>query len=149
MKPYSHNTNPPCQPRMNLFTLPFLMCLMSVLLWVTGCKSPGAGEPVMAEAAAVTATATRLNPGDVVQISFPGAPTMNTTERVRLDGHILLPLVGEVEASGKTPAELQSTLSQLYSKHLQVKEVVVIMASSSASVFVAGAVARPGRITME
>ena len=91
----------------------------------------------------------RLNPGDVVQISFPASPQMNTSERVRVDGMLALPLVGEVSAAGKTPAELQADLSRLYEKHLEIREVVVIVASSSASVFVTGAVSRPGRVTME
>lgn len=100
-------------------------------------------------AASGPARSVRINPGDVLQITFPGAPQMNTTERVRLDGKILMPLVGELMASGKTPTELQTELASAYDSHLQVKEVVVIVSASSASIFVTGAVGRPGKIAME
>ena len=53
------------------------------------------------------------------------------------------------EAAGKTPKELQTALMEKYEKELRVQEVVVILASSTASVFVAGAVSHPGRIAME
>jgi polysaccharide biosynthesis/export protein len=125
---------------------------LAVILLVTGCRSP---DPAAALAQAPMPQSTqptgtvRLHPGDVVQFVFPGAPSLNTTERVRLDGHLSLPLIGEVAASGKTPAALQEELAKLYEKHLQVNEVLVLMASSSASVFVGGAVTRPGRIAME
>ena len=113
-----------------------------------GCKTTSPQMPA-GEVAAMAALPVRLNPGDVVQISFPASPQMNTSERVRVDGMLALPLVGEVSAAGKTPAELQADLSRLYEKHLEIREVVVIVASSSASVFVTGAVSRPGRVTME
>lgn len=127
------------------------IALVGLLLGAaTGCRTPERDFPT-GEAAAITANAAvRLNPGDVVQISFPGAPhMMGISERVRIDGRLALPLVDEVVAAGKTPAELQAELSRVYKDQLQINEVVVIVASSSASVFVTGAVGRPGRIPME
>jgi polysaccharide biosynthesis/export protein len=136
-------------------TVSYVLCmiaLVAVLVGTAGCQTSEPAGMGLAQAAPVSGgepATVRLHPGDVVQVSFPGAPSLNTTERVRLDGNLLLPLVGEVPAGGKTPSELQADLAKLYSKHLQVKEVVVIVASSSASVFVGGAVAKPGRIAME
>ncbi len=116
----------------------------------SGCKS-SESTSALAQATALSATnePVRLHPGDVVQVTFPGAPNMNTTERVRVDGSIFMPLVDEVPAAGKTPKELQDALVKAYSPHLQVKEVVVIVSSSAASIFVTGAVNHPGRISME
>jgi polysaccharide biosynthesis/export protein len=129
-----------------------ILALVALFLSAAGCRTsePSTSSLVQAFPSSQPAdTSIRLNPGDVVEVTFPGAPTMSRTERVRLDGKLLLPLIGEVAAGGKTPLELQAALTQLYSKHLQIKEVVVIVASSSASIFVGGAVARPGRIAME
>ena len=122
----------------------------AAMLILTGCQTaePSAGL-TEAAATAMSSNSVRLNPGDVVQINFPAATAMSTTERVRLDGKLYLPLVGEVAAAGKTPAELQSDLVNAYGKQLQVKEVVVIVNSSSASIFVTGAVNRPGKVQME
>lgn len=133
------------------YSLPFAaLGFLTLALVLTGCRSSNSSPPpAVIDSAAAPATLVRLNAGDVVQITFPGAPTLNTVERVRLDGNLLLPLVGEVPAAGKSPTELQGDLVKLYSGHLQTKEVLVVLASSSASIFVGGAVARPGRIPME
>jgi polysaccharide biosynthesis/export protein len=125
-----------------------VLAIGATLFLGSGCKTPEPALPLV-EAAALSNSVVRLNPGDVVQVKFPGAPTMDTMERVRLDGHITMPLIDEVQAAGRTPAELQGDLIKAYGTQLQVKEVVVIISSSSSSIFVAGAVLRPGRITME
>lgn len=128
-----------------------VFCALAALCVVvlTGCESPPAQPPLGQSVVTGPSAPVKIHSGDVLQISFPGAPQMNTTERVRLDGKILMPLVGEVVASGRTPVELQEELVRLYDTHLDVKEVVVIVASTTASVFVSGAVAKPGRIPME
>jgi polysaccharide export outer membrane protein len=121
-------------------------------LSLTGCHTgadPSAMAMAQAQAAASETAPVKINPGDVVQLTFPGAPAMNISERVRVDGHLFLPLVGEVEAAGKTPKELQADLAEKYSKDLRVTEVVVNLSSSTASIFVTGAVLHPGRIAME
>jgi hypothetical protein len=39
-----------------------------------------------------------LREGDTVRLNFPGAPNLNTTQAIRRDGKLALPLVGEVQA---------------------------------------------------
>lgn len=117
-------------------------------LLVAGCKSSQSGIPPVPPVSADASTV-RINPGDLIQIEFPGATANNRSERVRLDGMLFLPLIGEIPAAGKTPKDLQADLAKAYAPILQNTEVVVILASTSASIFVSGAVARPGRITME
>ncbi|MEO7598740.1 MAG: polysaccharide biosynthesis/export family protein [Opitutus sp.] len=87
-----------------------------------------------------------LREGDDVRISFPGAPNLDTTQRVRTDGRITLAMGGEVMASGLTPADLEKKLLDLYASQLVSKEVTVTVVSSSFSVFVSGAVLKPGKI---
>ena len=48
-----------------------------------------------------------LREGDVLKISFPANANLNTTQPIRRDGMISMPLIGEVKAVGKTPAELE------------------------------------------
>ncbi|MFO1497506.1 MAG: polysaccharide biosynthesis/export family protein [Verrucomicrobiota bacterium] len=135
-----------------LRTVVYSSLWLVLALWLvgSGCKTNSPELPP-AEVAAMQSTPVRINPGDVVQITFPGGPqTMNTPpQRVRVDGKVALPLVGDVAVAGKTPVELQAELAKLYDKQLDIKEVVVVVSSSAASVFVSGAVARPGRISME
>ena len=140
------------QPTWNPIERWSLVALGAIALVLCGAIGCATSQQPLALTEAVNAMSTnlvRLNPGDVVSVTFPGAGQMNTTERVRLDGNILMPLVNEIPAAGKTPSELQADLVKAYDKHLQVKEVVVIVSSSSASIFVSGAVNHPGRITME
>ena len=57
-----------------------------------------------------------------------------------------MPLVGEVRAVGKAPAELEKDLMDLYSTQLVSKEVVVEVQSSLFPVYVTGSVLHPGKI---
>jgi polysaccharide biosynthesis/export protein len=87
-----------------------------------------------------------LREGDVLKISFPGSPTLDTTQQIRRDGKITLPLVGEVQAAGMSTESLQQDLVKLYAPQLSTKQVTVMVASSTFPVFVTGSVIRPGKI---
>ena len=87
-----------------------------------------------------------LREGDVLKISFPGAANLNTTQPIRRDGMISMPLIGEVKAAGKTPKELEKELIELYSTQLLSKEVTVEVQSSTFPVYVSGSVLHPGKI---
>ena len=87
-----------------------------------------------------------LREGDVVKIAFPGAPNLNTTQTIRRDGRIALQLIGEVQAAGMTPSDMEKELIKLYGPQLQTKEVTVGVESSAFSIYVTGAVLRPGKI---
>src|SRR5205814_9860875 len=60
-----------------------------------------------------------LASGDVVKLTFSAAPELNQSQKVRVDGKLSLPLVGEVDAAGKTIGQLQSELIQLYKPQLK------------------------------
>ena len=87
-----------------------------------------------------------LMSGDVVQITFPGAPDLNITQTIRRDGRIDLPLVEEVDAVGLTPDELEDLLAKLYEPQLVTSEVLVSVVSSSMTIFVTGSVSGGGKI---
>src|SRR4029077_10588745 len=90
-----------------------------------------------------------LASGDVVKLTFSSAPELNQSQKVRVDGKLSLPLVGEVEAAGKTVGQLQSELIQLYKAQLKTPEVTVSLEGSVTTVTVSGAVAKPGKIAFE
>ena len=100
-----------------------------------------------AEAAAPSAVT--LVAGDVIKLAFPGAPELNQSQKIRADGKVNLPLIGEVSASGKTVLALQSELSSQYKSELKTSTVVVTLESSVTQVTVSGAVGRPGKLTFE
>lgn len=120
-----------------------------------GCRSndmrmAGGGVPasVAAEAAAEFAQgpSSTLREGDVIKLTFPTASNLDTQMQIRRDGKIALPIVGEVQAAGLRPLELEQRLMELYSTELVSGEVFVSVISSSYPIFVTGAVVRPGKI---
>jgi polysaccharide export outer membrane protein len=90
-----------------------------------------------------------LASGDVVKLTFSAAPELNQSQKIRTDGKLSLPMVGEVDAGGKTVGQLQAELIQLYKSQLKTPEVTVSLEASVSTVTVSGAVNKPGRITFE
>ena len=131
--------------------LPLAVVVSGLLV---GCESQLSSLPNVPDqkaaktegAAAKTPEAITLREGDVLKVSFPGSPTLDTTQEVRRDGKITLPLVGEVDAAGATPTALETKLVDLYAPQLSSKQVVVEVESSSFPVYVTGMVQHPGKI---
>lgn len=121
-----------------------LLAGLGLLALVVGCVTPAPTTPVPADSK--QAEAFTLQEGDVLKISFPGAPNLDSSQTIRRDGKITLAMIGEVSAIGRTPPELEQELLKLYSTQLVSKEVTVMVVSSSYAVFVSGAVLRPGKI---
>lgn len=131
-----------------------LVACVIMALWLSGCTTT---SPVAeAEQAAQTQMSTKqtddvltLKEGDVLKISFPSVPSMDTTQPIRQDGRITLPLLGEYAAAGKTSDSLSAELLQQYESQLVSKEVNVTLVSSSYTLYVTGAVLRPGKIVTD
>ena len=78
-----------------------------------------------------------------------GQPDLNTTQPIRRDGMISMPLIGEVKAAGKTPKQLEADLADAFSTQLLSKEVTVEVQSSTFPVYVSGSVLRPGKVVSD
>lgn len=125
-----------------------LLSGLLVLMLVAGCRTPAPPPPAAAKGAQTTEVIT-LREGDVLKISFPANANLNTTQPIRRDGMISMPLVGEVKASGKTPKELEKDLIDAYSTQLLSKQVTVEVQSSTFPVYVTGSVLKAGRIVSD
>ena len=97
----------------------------------------------------VAPTAVTLVSGDVIKLTFAGAAELNQVQKIRTDGKVNLPLIGEVEASGKTIPTLQNELSQRYKVELKTSTVVVTLEQSVTQVVLSGSIARPGKLVFE
>ena len=125
------------------FALSFLLMFFCI-----GCqpmKEPGS-EPSIDSSRIGSNT---LSAGDVIKVAFPGAPQLDQAEKIRLDGKISLPMIGEVVASGKSPKKLQQELAGRYEKDLQNPKVIVSLTSSAALVYVNGEVKVPGKVLLD
>jgi polysaccharide export outer membrane protein len=85
----------------------------------------------------------------VIKLSFPGASDLNQSQKIRADGKVSLPVVGEVTAAGKTVANFQSELVRLYKSQLRNSEVLVTLESGVANVVVSGRVGKPGKLSFD
>lgn len=87
----------------------------------------------------------RIGREDVLEVVVWHEPELTRVIPVRPDGRISLPLAGEIEAAGRTPAELQVGLAKALSPYIKDATVAVLVREiNAARVFVLGEVARPG-----
>jgi len=87
----------------------------------------------------------RIGREDVLEVVVWHEPELTRVVPVRPDGKISLPLAGEVEAAGRTPAELQQGLTRSLAPYIKDAAVAVLVREINASrVFVMGEVTKPG-----
>lgn len=89
----------------------------------------------------------RIGPLDKLDVTVFEEPELSTKAlQVDASGQIALPLVGSVEAGGKTTSELSAELEKLFgTKYLRDPQVTVTVASSvSQRVSIQGEVTEPG-----
>jgi len=122
--------------------------LSALIIWLsTGCQTSVSNATLASQAAPPARTT--LAPGDVIKLTFTGTPELNQSQRIRVDGKLSLPLVGEVHAAGKTVTGLQGELSQLYKGQLKNSDVLVTLESAPTQVVISGAVVKPTKIAFE
>jgi len=92
-----------------------------------------------------------LGADDVIAVSVWGHPELERTVTVGSDGNITFAPIGDVKAAGQTTKQLADRLGDRLSQYLRVTAQVTITVKEflSHSVFVSGAVARPGRYGFE
>jgi len=83
-------------------------------------------------------TAVRLSPGDTIKIAFAENADLDQTQKIRRDGKISLPLLGEVQAAGKRIIDFQNQLINSYDEHLDNPDVLVTLENSPAFVIISG-----------
>jgi polysaccharide export outer membrane protein len=121
--------------------------LLAAATAFTGCNTmPSGNTSVKPPVEQTHSEKIILREGDVLKITFPGSANLDTTQPIRRDGRLNLPLIGEVEAAGVTPDDLQKKLVKLYESQISSKEITVQVQSSSFPVFVTGAVVHPGKV---
>ena len=88
----------------------------------------------------------RIGPDDTLEINVSQVAELTRTVHVDSGGRILLPLVGSIQASGRTPDDLSvdiaTALKKSYMKDPQV--TVAVKEAQSQKVTVDGAVLQPG-----
>ncbi len=98
-----------------------------------------------APAAPVDPHSYKIGPEDQLAIRVWREPEVSGAVIVRPDGKISLPLIGEVQAGGKTPEELRRVITEKLSNYLTRPEVLVqVTAVRSKKYYITGQVMRTG-----
>jgi polysaccharide biosynthesis/export protein len=91
----------------------------------------------------------RIGIDDVLTVNVWHETELSRNVIVRPDGKISLPLVGDVQAAGKTPSQLEAELSTDLSQYIKEPELTVIVAEiRSRRVNIIGQVVRPGTFAL-
>ena len=125
-------------------SLPFTLIVCAVLM-CGACQSPLPPLPNPPG----PKTAVRLSPGDVIKLSFAEDADLDQVQRIRRDGKISVPYLGEVTAGGKRVIDLQHDLTSRYDEHLDNPEVLVTLENGAAAVIISGFANRPGKVVFD
>jgi polysaccharide biosynthesis/export protein len=90
-----------------------------------------------------------VKPGDILSISVWKEPDLQRPALVRPDGAFSFPLVGEVDARGKTVAELNKLVKERLGRFISQPEVTVsVQEVKGNKVYVIGQVTKPGEFVV-
>ncbi len=120
---------------------------LTVALLAGGVAPAGAkqaGQPPASDAADVPADFV-IGPEDVLGVVFWRETELSGDVTVRPDGKITLPVIGEIEAAGLRPLDLQAQIASRATKYLTDPNVAVVVRTiNSRRIFVTGRVTAPG-----
>ena len=141
-----------------VFSIAVLVAFSSCL-WGQGAQGGGEQQPpakaaVPADAAAPASGVAQsdtfvIGNDDVLAISVWKETDISRSVPVRSDGKISLPLVGEIQAAGLTPRQLELDLTEKLKKYITDPQVTVIVAEIKSRNFnILGRVAKPGSYSL-
>lgn len=117
-------------------------------LILTALIAAASSEPSKAKAATAApppAEEYTIGPDDLLAVNVWREPEISRNVVVRPDGRISLPLVGDLRASGRTPAQLQDEIKGQLLNYLSNPEVTVIVQEARSQKFnILGEVEHPG-----
>lgn len=119
------------------------------LLWSVLQAAPAAAAPLQTPSEASPDSGSvpeyTISAGDVLQVVVWKEPELTRDLAVRVDGRITMPLIGDVDAGGRTPQEVSRELTTRLGRFLEAPVVSVALSqANSARVFVIGQVRTPG-----
>lgn len=115
--------------------------LVALIIGMGGWSTAAAAEPA--------SNAYRINAEDLLEVSVWKEEDLQKTVAVRPDGGITLPLIGNVQAAGKTTVELQKILTTRLDEYIPDPVVTVSVAEIRGyKIYVTGEVANPGTYLM-
>ena len=128
------------------------LALCTILWSVYGCAAARSVTPdVIAEAHSADKSQFLLGPEDVLEVNVWRSEDLTQKEVVvRPDGKIAMPLIGDVEVSGRTARELAAHIEERLKVYKETPSVSVkVREVNSYYVYVLGDVVRPGKYPLK
>lgn len=123
------------------------------LLVLAGCAGPNVSSPEQIQKALAVDTTNSveeyiLGATDVVRVSVWRNEDLSTSVPIRPDGKISVPLVGDIQASGRTPVALANDIEDRLSAYIREPQVSIVVTSMGSHEYtervrVTGAVQQP------
>jgi len=148
------------------FLAPAVLIFVSTTLAASAAQNSLRGEPNVPPEGASTAPAKptgktaspegaagvyRIGAGDILQVHvWKEAEASMPAVVVRSDGKISLPIIKEIEVIGLTPAELETLLTERFSRFINGPEVTVLVKEvHSEKIYLVGGVKKEGPIRLQ
>ena len=111
-----------------------------------GGNAPAQANEKMEKALLIVTPEYFIGPEDVLNITVWRNADLSREVTVRPDGRISLPLIGDIIAVGRTPAQLSEDISAKLKEYKENPQVsIVIKEVNSYAIYVLGEVAKPGK----
>ena len=92
----------------------------------------------------------RLGAGDKLRIEVYKDAQLSQSVQIRPDGKITLPLIGDLDATNRTPIELRDTIAASLKEYMTNPVVtVIVVEATAATAYVMGEVNHPGSVTLQ
>ena len=136
------NSEPPALPAT------FRPCAAAaILLAILGAATPASAQtaPLRAPVSDNVEPEYLVGAGDVLQVVVWKESDLSRDVTVRLDGRVTVPLLGDVDAAGRTPKRLSEEIAARLGKFIEAPQVTVgVSTAASSRFYVLGQVERAG-----
>jgi polysaccharide export outer membrane protein len=106
----------------------FQFAIVGVLLLLSACASTsGSNQAPKINPAAQAVSAYRIGVDDEVKVAVWQNPGLDVSVPVRPDGKISVPLVGDIDAGGRTPEEVAAEIKEKLATFVRDPQVTVIL----------------------
>jgi polysaccharide biosynthesis/export protein len=103
-------------------------CLAGLLLLAACATTTGSTQAPTINPDAHAVSEYRIGVDDIVEVSVWHNTDLNARVPVRPDGRISVPLIGDIEAGGKTPEEVAQVIQEKLKAYIRDPQVAVILA---------------------
>lgn len=145
MKPHFLRTN-----SARMFRVLVILCGLAVI-GTAGCEKPSV-RVSLAESPFNPDQPTKylVYPGDLLLVRFPTDANLDQQVRIRTDGKISVPHVGDIQAAQRAPEEIAAEVKEKLSGVLRQPEVTVIVVEETGRrIYVGGQVQNPGAMALQ